>query len=153
MHCPWTVSLGRSRPCSFTPSSPHILLPLSAVVLCQGGHPNCPEFIVFRAPPHGVLQWQVQGQVGERDGNGQEISFTPNLTQFSQEGFLAQLPVAHLSCCSSLCMLFEEPRVGKARGGRLEENLGATGPARVYSLWAGAAAVWQACCILLCLTQ
>ena len=50
-------------------------------------------------------------------------------------------------------MLFEEPRVGKARGGRLEENLGATGPARVYSLWAGAAAVWQACCILLCLTQ
>ena len=49
----------------------------------------------------------------------------------------------------TLCPLFTEARVGKARGKRLEENSRSSRNCRhIYSLLAGAAAVAQTHCIL-----
>ena len=52
------------------------------------------------------------------------------------------MPTTPLSCDISPCALFAEPRVGKVRTGKLEENLKSRGNCRhVYFLWAGKAVI------------
>ena len=162
MHCLWMVSLGHFRLCSFTPF-PHILLPLSSVVLCPGSHLNCQKFLCFQSIS--LLCSPVLGPRASRRERWEQIGnkfYTKSDPVLPGRVFglaschttAGQPPLSHICLTVSHCACcLLNPEQAKCEWGSWKKTRAAIETAHVYSLWAGSAAVQQTCCILLCLTQ
>ena len=80
---------------------------------------------------HQLNGHELEQTPGESDGQGGLECCSPwgcrhdlatEQEGFSPQGRRVDLVKARLSCCISLCVLFDEPMEGKARAGKLEEN-------------------------------